>query len=274
MTQHRANPLKVGNSTVLIHAHRGDQTHFPENTLEAYESALAGGVSGIEVDVGLTSDHVLVLHHDRSIGGNFIKDISYEELSCYQIGAADTKNFPLQTTLPEARVPTLDEVIQLLKKYPNAQLNLDVKTSAFHSNETHDPEDFVQGFLKAFKDHGLEQERIFFQSFDPRFLMALRDAGSMHTISYLMESWSDDLEELAEGLKLDCFSPRIDLLNKQRCAQIKMLGTGLFAWTANKAENWSSLLSWGVDGIITDDPLGALQWRSSRPRGRHITKIA
>lgn len=271
MTHYTANPLKVGKKQVLIHAHRGDQTHFPENTLAAYENALKHGVDGIEVDVGLTKDHILVMHHDRSIAGTYLKDISYKELSQYQVGGAQKEKFPLQETVPGAHIPTIDEVLELLKKYPKAQLNLDVKTSAFHTEQTHDPALFAQELLKAFERHDFSQERIFFQSFDPRFLMDLRAAGSTHTMSYLMESWSEDLEELAQKLQLDSFSPRYDLLNKQRCAQIKMLGTGLFAWTANNAQDWSSLLSWGVDGLITDDPIGALAWRS---QSGHRPKIA
>jgi glycerophosphoryl diester phosphodiesterase len=54
--------------TTKIIAHRGDVSAFPENTLEAFEAARNNGADGIELDVHLTSDGVLVIHHDYYLG--------------------------------------------------------------------------------------------------------------------------------------------------------------------------------------------------------------
>ena len=50
-------------------AHRGHHRDAAENSLEAFEAAVALGVDGIETDVRLTADGVLVLHHDRTLPG-------------------------------------------------------------------------------------------------------------------------------------------------------------------------------------------------------------
>jgi glycerophosphoryl diester phosphodiesterase len=48
-------------------AHRGARAHAPENTIEAFRLALKLGASGLESDVWLTGDGVLVLHHDPAV---------------------------------------------------------------------------------------------------------------------------------------------------------------------------------------------------------------
>src|SRR3954469_24335287 len=48
----------------IAFAHRGAKAHAPENTIEAFALALRLGATGLEGDVGLTSDGVPVLDHD------------------------------------------------------------------------------------------------------------------------------------------------------------------------------------------------------------------
>ncbi|MCL4722641.1 MAG: glycerophosphodiester phosphodiesterase, partial [Gammaproteobacteria bacterium] len=50
-----------------IWAHRGARQQAPENTLPAFELALAQGADGIEFDVQLTADGVPVLIHDETV---------------------------------------------------------------------------------------------------------------------------------------------------------------------------------------------------------------
>jgi len=47
-----------------IHGHRGTRGHAPENTLAGFETALRFGVTALELDINVTSDHRIVIHHD------------------------------------------------------------------------------------------------------------------------------------------------------------------------------------------------------------------
>ena len=51
----------------LIIAHRGHVSAAPENTMSAFQGALAAGADGIELDVRLTRDRQLVVFHDRRL---------------------------------------------------------------------------------------------------------------------------------------------------------------------------------------------------------------
>lgn len=52
----------------ITFAHRGGCAAHPENTLEAFTAALAGGATGLETDAWLTADGQVALHHDRRLG--------------------------------------------------------------------------------------------------------------------------------------------------------------------------------------------------------------
>lgn len=87
-----------------LYAHRGlHDTQCPENTMEAFERAVNQGY-GIELDVRLTKDHVVVVFHDEDLlraceDERNIIDLTYQELQSIPI-------FKSQQT-----IPTLQEVL-------------------------------------------------------------------------------------------------------------------------------------------------------------------
>jgi glycerophosphoryl diester phosphodiesterase len=74
-------------------AHRGARAHAPENTLEAFELALKLGATGLESDVWLTSDDVVVLDHDGTVGRRrrrrSISELRRDELPAHIPALAD-----------------------------------------------------------------------------------------------------------------------------------------------------------------------------------------
>src|SRR5262245_32317312 len=54
-------------SRPLVFAHRGGAALAPENTLAAFDNGLALGADGLELDVHLSHDGVVVVHHDRTL---------------------------------------------------------------------------------------------------------------------------------------------------------------------------------------------------------------
>src|SRR5258706_16015008 len=112
-------------------AHRGGAQLMPENTLAAFADAMARGCDGAELDVQLTRDGQVVVHHDfrlkaglaRENGawlkqpGPRIKDLTLEELRQFDVGTAQpggdyALSHPLLKPM-DAAVPTLKEVAAL-----------------------------------------------------------------------------------------------------------------------------------------------------------------
>ena len=78
-------------SLPTIIAHRGNAADFPENTLEALQSAVDLGVSHVELDVQLSADHVPLLLHDadfRRMSGraDSVFDLGWSEISLLPMG--------------------------------------------------------------------------------------------------------------------------------------------------------------------------------------------
>jgi glycerophosphoryl diester phosphodiesterase len=98
---------------VLVAAHRGDWRNAPENSLQAYQLAINMGVDIIEIDLGKTSDGVIIIMHDQTIdrttdGKGKPSDYTYAEL----------KKFHLRNglgRLTRNTIPTLEEVMILAK---------------------------------------------------------------------------------------------------------------------------------------------------------------
>ena len=70
-------------------AHRGESCIHRDNSIESIRAAINGNYSGVEVDVQLSCDNVLVLCHDLYIGDKFINELSYKELGELNIISLD-----------------------------------------------------------------------------------------------------------------------------------------------------------------------------------------
>lgn len=97
----------------MVAAHRGDWRNAPENSLKAFEYAIAMGVDIIEVDLNITKDGILVIMHDNTInrttdGNGKPADYTWEQLKKFHL-----KNGLGITTAHT--IPTLEEVMQLAK---------------------------------------------------------------------------------------------------------------------------------------------------------------
>lgn len=99
---------------VMVFAHRGDWRHVQtENSLSSYKRCIDEGFDGIEVDLQMTKDSVLIIMHDETIdrtttGSGKVEDFTWEEL----------KNLKLRTpigVITRERIPTFEEVLELAK---------------------------------------------------------------------------------------------------------------------------------------------------------------
>lgn len=106
---------------ITFQAHRGVSTENPENTMPAFEAAIAQGYGVIELDVEVTKDGKFVLLHDSTINrtGRMadgrkvaddirISEITYEQACEYDFGSWFAKKFK------GTRIPLLEEVLQLV----------------------------------------------------------------------------------------------------------------------------------------------------------------
>src|SRR3954447_2383528 len=183
-----------------IEAHRGGRALHPENTLQAFAAALALHVDTLELDVGVSSDGVLVVSHERRLNPDLARDASgnyvappgppliqlpLAEIQSYDVGqirpGSDyAKQFPDQRLLsgadiPPPRIPTLKQVIELVRRSGDhhVRLNIETKLDPALPAEAPDPERFVTLLLGLLEAERFT-DRVMIQSFDWRTLQLVQ----------------------------------------------------------------------------------------------------
>jgi glycerophosphoryl diester phosphodiesterase len=166
---------------ILVHGHRGARARRPENTLPAFEYAIAQGVDALEMDMAVTKDNVIVISHDPTLeppvctgpqSSAVIRQLTLAEVRQWDCGAAPNPHFPAQQAIPGTRMPTLDDVFQLA---PRGAFDYNLETKSFPDRPefTPPPEEFARMVLQKIRQYQLEK-RIILQSFDFRTLAAMR----------------------------------------------------------------------------------------------------
>jgi len=112
---------------MLIVARCGDIQHNPESTLPAFEQAILKGADTIELDVHLTQDDQLVIHHDYYLGrtdngSGYIGDQTLADLRKLDAGGWFDARFRGE------KIPTLQEVFDLGKN--RVRFEIDMKGSS------------------------------------------------------------------------------------------------------------------------------------------------
>src|SRR3954452_8884067 len=59
--------LRASAGRPLVFAHRGGSKLAPENTMVAFDRGVELGADGLELDVHLSADGHVVVHHDRTL---------------------------------------------------------------------------------------------------------------------------------------------------------------------------------------------------------------
>lgn len=213
---HRRRPLLLG--------HRGVREGVEENTLEAFRRALEAGLDGVELDVQRTADGALVIHHDFLAGGLMVHTSKLSEL---------------KRRLP--RLPLLEEVLELLEAFPDALLNLELKSiPGFYDGR-------AEALARAVSSWP-GRERAWISSFDPVALLRVRETAPELPLGYLFIG--HDSSRLAELLELEAVHPKLDLVTRDRVARWHRLGFSVITWPAATREEALAALGAGVDGVI------------------------
>src|SRR5215472_8921352 len=251
-----------GASRIEVHGHRGTRGMRPENTIPAFEYAIAHGVDVLELDMYVTKDNVVVVSHDPILhspmctGGPkrqvVIKDATLAELRQWDCGAMKNPEFKRQEPVPGTRIPTLDEVFDLAPK-GNFRFNIETKSEVAHPEWTPEPHQFVERVLAVIRKHHLEK-RVILQSFDFRTLHEMKKLAQEIELAALYAGIPKNFVDIGREGEALWVSPEYHLVTKEQVAAAHAAGFKVVPWTANEPAEWDRLADAGVDAIITDYP--------------------
>lgn len=271
-----------------IQGHRGARALFPENTLEGFVAAVALGVTAFELDVGLTADGVVVVHHDPALHPDIARDASgawlaergptlwsleYATLRRYDVGrlrpgSRTAALFPDQVPYDGARVPTLAEV---LTACPASRFTIEVKTDPAHPEWTASAQILAEATVAVIDQAGAA-DRVMLEAFDWRVQCHVRSVRPDLRLAWLTRAetirdaalWWDRAVAgsvpamvAAEGGPTAhgaTWAPHYLDLRQEDVDEAHRLGLAVLPWTVNQPADMRRLIEWGVDGLISDRP--------------------
>lgn len=273
-----------------VQGHRGARGLAPENTLAAFERALAVGVSTLELDVVLSAEGVPVISHDMAPNPDLTRDadgrwlqsrgqpfhrLTLAEIAAWDVGRINpasryARDFAEQQAQDGQRIPTLAALFERVRQLGAHQVrfNIELKIHPGRPDESPPPDAFVRAVLAVIKAHGMTQ-RVSLQSFDWRIQKVAGQLAPGMPLSYLSSRNTLKSSEWTAGLRLADFedapgmvaaaggklwSPNFNDIDQHLLLRARSLELRVIPWTVNEAHDMARLIDWGVDGIITDYP--------------------
>ena len=230
----------LGGTVPIVTAHRGYSAAAPENTLPAFQLAIDHGCERAELDVQMTKDGIVMVTHDanlrRCAGRNEnIYDLTYDEVRRLDAGRWFGQKYT------GTRVPTLEEVLDQCKG--RIQLNIEIKPNAATP-------DLEAETVRIIYEKGFEHDCVITsQSYDT--LCKVKELAPEIQTGYILALGVGSYYDLPAA---DFFSVESTFITPGMVQQIHLRGKTISAWTVNRQEDASDLLSLGVDDIITDKP--------------------
>lgn len=242
----------------LIYAHRGASKLAPENTMPAFELARAAGADGIETDVQLTKDQIPVLIHDENLrrttnGTGFVQDYTYAQLRLLDAGSWFSPKFS------DIYIVTLDEFLRWFRDQPMF-LNVELKTNVI---EYKNIERIVYESLKRY--HVLERTVI--SSFNPDSLIRMKEINPAVETAFLTSTKMRNLPQYAKSLDCDSLHVKHRLLDKKLVKRCHKENLNLRIYTVNRPPMMKKCFQLGVNGIFTDVPHQAIEYRDLHRKG-------
>lgn len=245
----------------LFFAHRGGAKLAPENTLAAFEKGVALGADALELDIQTTREGELVVIHDATVdrttnGTGPVSTFTLAELrkldAGYRFTPDEGQTFPFRGK--GHSILTLSEVFE---RFPTLRVNIDLKES------TAVRERRLWELIRKMRI----EERVLVASGDlhePILRFRHFSGGRVATSASEKEIRTFVLTHFARATRL--LRPAYDALqvpemhrgvrvvSASMVEAAHLLGLEVHVWTVDERETMERLLSWGVDGIMSDRP--------------------
>jgi glycerophosphoryl diester phosphodiesterase len=242
-------------SQPVIFAHRGASAHAPENTIAAFELALAQQADAIELDVKLSADGQVIVIHDSTVdrttnGHGKVQDMTLAELKALDAGSFRGSQFAGE------RIPTLENVFDAMGR--RTFINIELKNHKSHG------EDLVETVCMLVKKHQM-QKYVMFSSFFPNALSKAHSylpnvPRGLLALNGFLGIWARSFG-FSFG-KYDALHPNLQDFTQEEVTRVHRLKRRVHVYTVNKEEDVRRLFKWGVDGVFTDDPQLAVKVRA------------
>jgi glycerophosphoryl diester phosphodiesterase len=249
----------------LVFAHRGGSALGPENTLAAFDRGRQAGAEGLELDVQLSADGVVVVHHDLTLdrttsATGLLAARTADDLARVDAGwrfsAGEAHPFRGQGV----GVPTLREV---LRRYPEIRVIVEMKVDSAEMGEAVAREVRLAGAV----------DRVCAAGYGARSAAAARAAlpemacsacsSEVRLAVYrtllrwpVRRAHYGGYQVPEQNGSTRIVSPRFIRYAHEAAMKVQV-------WTVDEESDMRRLLEWGADGLISNRPDLAVRVRNA-----------
>lgn len=228
-----------------IWGHRGAYDYAPENTLYSFEKAIELGADGVEFDVQLSRDGEVMVIHDEMIdrisnGTGFAKDYTLAELKRFNFNKRSISQPPIM------EIPTLDEVLQLLKPTGIA-INIELKTGIV----------YYDGIERRTSDivnkHGLSAQ-VLYSSFNHYSVQKVKAYDPAARTALLCGGGIIVTGEQCEKVGAYALHPSVQQMRYPGLVEdCHNRGVKVHVWTVTDEDDFTFAQNCGIDAVFVND---------------------
>lgn len=234
--------------TFVNYAHRGASTYCPENTMLSFYTGIYMGANGIETDVQITKDGILVLFHDdtcnRILGiDGSVKDYTYEELLQYNV-----KNGSLYD-----KVPTFEDFLVHFSHF-DLTFAIELKVKGIERE--------VAAMIHRF---GIA-DKVIITSFIFDAIAEMKKVAPELRIGFLTKLFPNpEIDDVVTDASAEVINKLVEMgayeicpkgsdITAERVAEWHRLGLGVRAWGISDTEIMKKVYDAGADGMTVNFP--------------------
>ncbi|MBS4219138.1 glycerophosphodiester phosphodiesterase [Bacillus sp. FJAT-49711] len=232
-------------SNIIVAAHRGFSSNYPENTLLAFQKAVDIGVDMIEFDLRLSKDNEVVIIHDQTVdrttnGSGKVQDFTLRELK--ELDAGDGQ-----------RIPTLKEFCKMLQPYSELLFNIEIK----RGSKAIEVADRAIEILRKFDF----LDRCVFTSFEANIVAHIHDTYQCKTQGFPEDKMSNYIPgKNGTFSKLWAIGIEMNVLTREMVQSYKSAGKLAWSFCPDDAKQVKYSLDCGVTLMTCNNPVPALQY--------------
>jgi len=221
--------LKIG--------HRGAKAYVAENTLESISKALEFNVDAIELDVHKCKTGEVVVLHDFTI------DRTTDGTG--EVARKSWKKLQSLTIEGKYKIPLLTEVLDHIEG--KCSINIELKGS----NTADVTCEIIQKYIS---EKGWKYSDFIISSFQTNELFLVRKLDENIPIGVLSKASMTQAIELGKQLNASAIHPSLGIISRKNVVAAHEAGFKVNVWTVNEPGEIERMISYGVDGIISDYP--------------------
>ena len=238
---------------IMVVAHRGGSALQKENSLQAFSNAISLHVDAIELDVHLSADDVLIVHHDPLVKNENGKKIAIREKDAQYLTSLKIDE--------DQYIPTFEEVLMLLKESAEYQVIVfvEIKVDDRNKRYPHIEEKVIDLLLEY--DF---LEATYILSFDfPTLETIKRINNDLHTSALISKTYLtsvgakgiDRVVEDMRNLKISSVGVKDIYLTQTMIDALHKIDIQVGVWTVNNEREMKKFQAMNVDFITSDNPI-------------------